>query len=134
MKKGDKQAKKLDASQIRGRSNHQKASLRSARLKKIHLKNQKSTLVNNLHRNKHLSLSSQPPQKKMLKIKDLIYLNPITINRSHLRLKTLQIFASISLNASWSSGTVSQERFKQKVITQANDYRRVKGYTLKVQN
>ena len=64
----------------------------------------------------NISLSSQPPQKKMLKIKDLIYLNPIPttqglnqplINRSHLRLKTLQIFASISLNASWSSGTVS---------------------------
>ena len=30
--------------------------------------------------------------------------------------------------------TVCQEEFKQKVITQGNDYRRVKGYTLKVQN
>ena len=30
--------------------------------------------------------------------------------------------------------TVCQERFKQKVITQANDYHRVKGDTLKVQN
>ena len=30
--------------------------------------------------------------------------------------------------------TVSQERFKQKVITQANDYHRVKGDILKVQN
>ena len=33
-----------------------------------------------------------------------------------------------------SPSTVYQEENKQKVITQAHDYRRVKGYTLKVQN